>query len=183
MLTFGSLFAGIGGFDLGFERAGMKCKWQVEIDEYARRVLEKHWPDVPRYEDIKTITELPYVDVVCGGFPCQDISVAGKGKGIIEGKRSSLWFEMLRIIRLVGPKYVVVENVPALYQRGLDVVLKGLAESGYDAEWNCLRASDVGAPHRRERMFIIAYANGERCNYGAPDRFRRYFLYNEGGGL
>lgn len=161
MLTFGSLFAGIGGFDLGFERAGMKCKWQVEIDEYARRVLEKHWPDVQRFGDIRSIRKgaLGHVDVICGGFPCQDISSAGKKTGIT-GEKSSLWFEMLRIIRLVRPKYVVVENSSALYERGLDTVLAGMAASGYDAEWQVLPASAFGASHERERTYVIAYADG-----------------------
>lgn len=168
MLTFGSLFAGIGGFDLGFERAGMKCKWQVELDEYARRVLEKHWPDVPRYGDIRTITELPYVDVVGGGFPCQDITHAGKGAGI-HGAKSSLWFEMLRIIRMVRPPYVVVENSSALCEKGLDTVLAGLAESGYNAEWQVLPSSAFGASHERERTFLVAYSDsfgrqGILCN-------------------
>ena len=149
------IFSGLG------LRYGMKCKWQVELDEYARRVLEKHWPDVPRYGDIRTITELPYVDVVGGGFPCQDITHAGKGAGI-HGAKSSLWFEMLRIIRMVRPPYVVVENSSALCERGLDTVLAGLASSGYDAEWQRLPASAFGASHERERTYVIAYADGLR---------------------
>jgi DNA (cytosine-5)-methyltransferase 1 len=153
-LTFGSLFAGIGGFDLGLERAGMTCKWQVEIDDYATNILEKHWPEVPRYRDIRDITELPSADLICGGFPCTDISYAGKGAGIT-GSQSSLWFEMLRIIRLVRPRYVLVENVPALLGRGMGVVLGDLSESGYDAEWDCIPAAALGAPHRRDRVFII----------------------------
>lgn len=159
MLTFGSLFAGIGGFDLGFERAGMKCVWQVEIDEYARAVLKKHWPDARQYADIREVAELDYVDIVAGGFPCQDISKSGKGAGL-DGARSSLWFEMLRIIREVRPRYVVVENVSALYVRGINRVLAGLAEVGYDAEWVCIRASAFGAWHMRNRAFIVAYPYG-----------------------
>jgi DNA (cytosine-5)-methyltransferase 1 len=157
-LTFGSLFAGIGGFDLGLERAGMICKWQVEIDEYCQKVLAKHWPDVQRYGDIQKVFALRKVDLICGGFPCQDISYAGKGAGI-EGARSGLWSEYARIIRLVRPRYVLVENVPALLGRGIGVVLGDLAESGYDAEWDCIPAAAVGAPHRRERVWIVAHTD------------------------
>ena len=159
--TVGSLFAGIGGFDLGFERAGFQIRFQVEIDEYCRKVLEKHWPDVRRYGDIRTVTSLPYVDVICGGFPCQDISNAGKREGI-DGERSSLWGEMLRCIRLVRPRYVVVENVAALLGRGMGRVLGDLSACGYDAEWDCIPASAVGAPHRRDRVWIVAYAGSPR---------------------
>lgn len=164
MLTFGSLFAGIGGFDLGLERAGMKCLWQVENNEYCNRVLEKHWPEVRRYGDIKAIREgeLGYVDVICGGFPCQDISKAGRQAGL-KGEKSSLWFEMLRVIRMVKPKYAIVENVPALGYNGLDTVLAGLASCGYNAEWNCIPACAVGAHHRRDRLFIIAYTDDRRA--------------------
>jgi len=159
-LTFGSLFAGIGGFDLGLERAGMVCKWQVEIDPYARRVLEKHWPAVPKWDDVRTFPPNGnwLVDVICGGFPCQDISVAGKGAGI-DGERSGLWSEYVRIIRLLRPRFVIVENVPSLTFRGLDRVLGDLAESGFDAEWDCLSASRFGMPHQRERLFILAYSS------------------------
>ncbi len=106
-MKFGSLFAGIGGFDLGLERAGMECRWQVEIDDYATKVLEKHWPDVKRYRDIRDVNDLEWVDLICGGFPCQDISYAGKGAGI-EGARSGLWSEYARIIRLVRPRFTEV---------------------------------------------------------------------------
>jgi len=166
-LTFGSLFAGIGGFDLGFERAGLRCKWQVEINEFCRKVLAKHWPNVRRHDDVKTFppegSDLDEwrVDVICGGFPCQDISVAGRGAGI-EGERSGLWSEYSRIVRLLRPRFVVVENVPALLGRGLHRVLGDLAACGYDAEWDCLPAAAVGAPHLRERVFIVAHADRER---------------------
>ena len=118
-LTFGSLFAGIGGFDLGLERAGMVCKWQVEIDEYATRVLEKHWPTVRRWNDVRTFPPEGdwNVDVICGGFPCQDISVAGKGAGLA-GARSGLWYEFARIIRHIRPRWVIVENVRAFTKNG-----------------------------------------------------------------
>lgn len=155
-LTCGSLFAGIGGFDLGFERAGIKTIWQVEIDEYCRRVLARHFPDARRYHNIRRVKRLAAVDIIAGGFPCQDISNAGNREGI-RGKRSGLWSEYLRIIRLVRPRYVVVENVAALLNRGIDVVLGDLAESGFDAEWDVLPACAFGAPHIRERIWLVAY--------------------------
>ncbi len=159
-LTFGSLFAGIGGMDLGLERAGMKCAWQVEINPYAQRVLAKHWPDVPKFDDVRQVgmAQLGYVDLIAGGFPCQDISNAGKQAGI-DGERSGLWSEFARIIREVRPRFVLVENVAALLGRGLGRVLGDLAASGFDAEWDCIPASALGAPHRRDRLFIFAHAN------------------------
>ena len=160
-LTFGSLFAGIGGIDLGFERAGLVCKWQVEIDDYATRVLAKHWPNVRRHNDVCTwpAAGAERVDVIAGGFPCQDISYAGKGAGL-QGARSGLFYEAIRIIREMGPRFVVLENVSALLTRGLDSVLGTLASLGYDAEWDCIEASSFGAPQRRERVFVMAYPNG-----------------------
>ena len=164
-LTFGSLFAGIGGFDLGFERAGMVCKWQVEIDDYAQRVLAKHWPDVRRRDDVRTFPPAPAsdwrVDVICGGFPCQDISNCGHKVGI-DGERSGLWRDMHRIVGVLRPKFVVVENVAALASRGIGRVLGDLAEIGFDAEWETISACAFGAPHARERLFVIAYAEGSR---------------------
>lgn len=162
-LTFGSLFAGIGGMDLGLERAGMQCRWQVEIDDYATKVLAKHWPTVPRFRDVRDVGAgcLERVDLIAGGFPCQDISVAGKGAGIA-GKRSWLWAEYARIIGELRPRFVLVENVPALRSRGLGRVLGDLASLGYDTEWDCIPAAAVGAPHLRDRIWIVAYASGSR---------------------
>ena len=159
-ITFGSLFAGIGGFDLGFERAGMVCKWQVEIDDYATRVLTKHWPHVHRERDIRQCGphNLQRVDVICGGFPCQDISYAGHGAGL-DGERSGLFFEAIRVVRQLKPRIVVLENVAALLTRGLDRVVGTLAEIGYDSEWHCIPACYVGAPHIRDRVFVVAYSN------------------------
>ena len=166
-ITFGSLFAGIGGFDLGFERAGMVCKWQVEIDDYANRVLAKHWPNVHRERDIRSAGRhnLERVDVICGGFPCQDISYAGQGAGL-DGERSGLFFEAIRVVRELRPRVVVLENVAALLTRGLDRVLGTLAEIGFDAEWHCIPASAVGAPHIRDRVFVLAYSS----SYGDSER-------------
>lgn len=162
-MKFGSLFAGIGGMDLGFERAGMECTWQVEIDDYATKVLEKHWPHVHRERDVKNVGRhnLEKVDVIAAGFPCQDISYAGQGAGI-DGERSGLFFEAIRVVCELRPRVVVLENVAALLTRGLDRVLGTLAEVGYDSEWHCIPARYVGAPHIRDRVFVLAYANGER---------------------
>ena len=162
-ITFGSLFAGIGGFDLGFERAGMTCKWQVEIDDHATRVLAKHWPHVHRERDVRECGKhnLQPVDVICGGFPCQDISYAGLGAGL-DGERSGLFFEAIRVVRQLKPKVVVLENVAALLTRGLDRVLGTLAAVGYDAEWHCIPAAAIGAPHLRERYFVVGYSDKQR---------------------
>ena len=161
-MRFGSLFAGIGGMDRGLESSGMSCCWQVENDPHAVRVLEKHWPNVERFEDVRTVGKynLRQVDLICGGFPCQDLSFAGKGAGL-NGKRSGLWFEFLRIICELRPRYVIVENVPAILVRGMDTVLGGLAGIGYDAEWDCLSAREFGADHLRRRIFIVAYPNSQ----------------------
>lgn len=176
-MNFGSLFAGIGGLDLGLERAGMTCKWQVEIDDYATRVLAKHWPNVPRYRDVREVGKhnLEPVDLICGGFPCQDISNAGKRAGI-DGERSGLWSEYFRIVCELRPRYVLVENVAALLERGIGRVLGDLATGGYDAEWECLPASAIGASHLRDRVYIVAHsprivrnemqAHAVRCEQG-----------------
>jgi DNA (cytosine-5)-methyltransferase 1 len=156
------LFSGIGGFSIGLERAGMRTVAFCEIDPYCRKVLARHWPGVPCHDDVTTLTvgQLPAgIDVICGGFPCQDISHAGKGAGIT-GERSGLWKEYARIIGEVRPRYVIVENVAALLSRGLADVLGDLAAIGYDAEWHCIPASAVGAPHRRDRIWIVAYPGG-----------------------
>ena len=172
MLTFGELFAGIGGFSLGLERAGMKCKWQVEIEPYARAVLKKHWPEVPKHDDVRTFPpQGDYsVDLICGGFPCQDISLAGKGAGL-SGARSGLWYEFARIIGGIRPRYVVVENVAALATRGLDAVVGTLSTLGYDAEWHVIPACAVGAPHRRERLWIVGVCcrDGAKANASRSD--------------
>jgi len=161
-MRYGSLFSGIGGIDLGFDRAGMECIWQVEIDDYASKVLAKHWPKVHREKDIRECGShnLEWVNVVAGGFPCQDISYAGRGAGL-DGERSGLFFEAVRVVRELQPRFVVLENVAALLTRGLDRVLGTLAEIGYDAEWHCIPAAYVGAPHIRDRVFVLAYANSQ----------------------
>jgi len=172
-MTFGSLFAGIGGFDLGFERAGHTCLWQVEKDEWCRSKLAKHWPNVKRYGDIHDVGKhnLSTVDIICGGFPCQDVSVAGNRAGIKDGTRSGLWAEYNRIICELRPRYVVVENVPGLRSNGMGRVLGDLAASGYDARWYMLSAKDVGAPHLRKRVFIVADTKSKQRN-GSEDNAR-----------
>jgi DNA (cytosine-5)-methyltransferase 1 len=158
------LFSGIGGFSIGLERAGMRTVAFCEANAYARAVLAKHWPGVPCYPDVRELSAAQLradgisVDVICGGFPCQDISTAGSGAGL-DGERSGLWFEYARLIGEIRPRYIVVENVAALLSRGLERVLGSLASLGYDAEWHCIPASAVGAPHRRDRIWIVAYAD------------------------
>lgn len=200
VLTVGSLFSGIGGLDLGLERTGrFKVAWQVEIDPFCKRVLAKHWPNVTRHDDVCSVGShnLSTVDLLVGGFPCQDISYAGNQVGIT-GERSGLWKEFLRIICELRPRFVLIENVKALlsggdwnetcsctseptmvcssckqgdlgnstennvYQSWMGVVLGDLAEAGYDAEWHVLSAAQFGAPHLRERVFIVAHSTDGR---------------------
>lgn len=162
------LFSGIGGFSLGLERAGgFETVAFCEIEPYCRRVLAKHWPEIPIYDDVRKLTAAKLaadglaVDVICGGFPCQDISLAGKGAGLA-GERSGLWRDYARLIGELRPQFVIVENVAALLSRGLGDVLGDLAAIGYDAEWTALPASRIGAPHHRDRLWIVAYASGAR---------------------
>jgi DNA (cytosine-5)-methyltransferase 1 len=162
------LFSGIGGFSLGLERAGMETVAFCEIEPFPRAVLAKHWPEVPCYDDVRTLSAermaadgVGPVDVICGGFPCQDISPAGRGAGI-DGPRSGLWAEFSRLVGEIRPSYVVVENSSALLGRGIDRVLGDLATHGYDAEWDCIPACYVGAPHLRDRAWIVAYPEGSQ---------------------
>jgi DNA (cytosine-5)-methyltransferase 1 len=173
MLQTLDLFAGIGGFALGLERTGgFKTVAFCEIEPYPRAVLAKHWPGVKQYDDVRTLTGARLgtdgiaVDVITGGFPCQDISKAGKQAGISDDTRSGLWSEIARLVGEIRPRYVIVENVSALLsgpseRRGgwFGRVLGDLAEIGYDAEWHCIPASYVGAPHRRDRVWIVAHAD------------------------
>ena len=188
------LFAGIGGFSLGLERTGgFSTSAFCEIDEKCRKVLRKHWQDVPIYEDVTELSiERLEADgtvptVITGGFPCQDISLAGKGKGII-GERSGLWSEMFRLIRDVRPAWAIAENVSALRSKGLALVLQNFSEIGYCAEWHCIPASAIGAPHQRDRIWIIARPNPDRGRltefgkpHGEPDQKGTPFGDNLGG--
>ena len=157
--TIGSLFSGIGGLDIATEAIfGGEVVWHSEVDPYACHVLRQWWPGVPNLGNIQAVRHFPPASVLSGGFPCQDISSAGTREGL-RGRRSGLWSEFVRAIRDVGPDFVVVENVGQLRARGLDQVLAQLAQAGFDAEWTSVRAANVGAPHRRERVFILAYAD------------------------
>jgi len=155
-------FAGIGGFSYAAHElvGGFETTQFVEIDPFCQKVLKKHFPKVPCHDDIKTFTAYPgQYDVITGGFPCQDISVAGRREGITDQTRSGLFYELIRVIRLVRPKFVVMENVAAILNNGLDIVLGELSEAGYDAEWSIISASSLGASHRRSRWWCVAYTN------------------------
>jgi DNA (cytosine-5)-methyltransferase 1 len=157
MKTCIDLFSGIGGFTLGMQWAGgWRTVQFVERDPFCQSVLRKHWPEVPIHDDITTFDGFR-ADAVVGGFPCQDISFAGKGAGLA-GARSGLWWEMHRVIAQARPRWCIIENVPALRSRGLDTVLRSLDSIGFDAEWHCVPAAAIGARHRRDRIWIVAYA-------------------------
>jgi len=193
------IFSGIGGFSLGLERAGMRTVAFCEQEPYCRAVLRRHWPNVPIYQDVRELTAARLsadgirVDAICGGFPCQDISQAGRGAGIA-GRRSGLWSEYRRLIGECGPAWAIIENSPALRSRGLDQVLRELSALGYDAEWHCIPASAIGAPHQRDRIWIMAYPSGRTggqegpylswpCNWFlAPAPFKRGAWGPRGGG-
>ena len=166
------LFSGIGGFSLGLERTGgFETVAFCEIEEFPRRVLAKHWPKVPCYHDVRELTadvlrrDGISVDVITGGFPCQDLSASGKQGGISAG-RSGLWSEIVRLLGELGPEFAIIENVTNLLAGGggrwFATVLSDLASVGYDAEWNCIEAANVGLPHGRDRVWILAYPNGKR---------------------
>jgi DNA (cytosine-5)-methyltransferase 1 len=171
-VNFLSLFSGIGGLDLGLDRAGMTCVGQVEIDPFCQRVLARHWPEVPRHDDVRTAVQWWWsaprsrVDVIAGGFPCQDVSDAGDRAGI-EGQRSGLWTHFAAAVRDLRPAHVIVENTPGLLARGMGRVIGDLAGLGYDTEWDCVPAAAVGAPQLRARIWILAHTRGERDE--APD--------------
>jgi DNA (cytosine-5)-methyltransferase 1 len=155
------LFSGIGGFALAASWVWadrLELVGFCEIDPYCQQVLANRWPKVPIFEDIKQLSadQFQDIDLITGGFPCQDISVAGQGRGL-EGERSGLWFEMLRLIGRIRPRYALIENVPMLIHRGLGRVLCDLTQVGYDAEWQVISAADVGAPHLRQRIWVVAY--------------------------
>ena len=166
------LFSGIGGFSLGLERTGgFTTVAFCEIEDYPRRVLEKHWPGVPIYHDVRDLTGARLaadgiaVDVICGGFPCQDVSSSGSRTGLA-GKKSGLWREYARLVRELGPRFIIVENVADLLHRGIGDVLGELVEAGYDAEWSCVPASCAGLPQTRDRVWIVAYPRCGRRKTG-----------------
>ena len=158
------LFSGIGGLKVAQEMVGgFETTQFVENDPYCQKVLKKHWPHIPIHDDIRTFTAEPFqFDAVCGGFPCQDISTAGRGKGITEESRSGLFYELMRVVRMVRPRYVILENVAAILNNGLDIVLGELSEAGYDAEWAVISASSLGACRQSSRWWLVAYPNSNR---------------------
>ena len=162
MLTVGSLFSGIGGLDLGLERAGMKVIWQSEIDPYACRVLKKHWPEVPNLGDIKQVewADIARPDVLCGGYPCQPFSLAGKRQG--EEDSRHLWPWVRHALSVLRPQYAILENVRGHLSLGGPTVIGEIAALGYCVEWRVISAASVGANHRRDRVFIVAYPDGYR---------------------
>lgn len=186
-MKIGSLFSGYGGLDLAVSRVfDAEVVWHCELEDAPSKVLDAHWPGVPNYRDVSKVdfTQVEPVDILTGGFPCQDLSVAGKRKGLTDGTRSNLWFEFHRAIVELQPKFVVIENVRGLLSgkaaselelaesgmgfdgskpvlRAMGAVAGSLAEVGYDCKWVTVRASDAGAPHRRERVFVLATPNTE----------------------
>lgn len=196
-LTVLDLFSGVGGFSLGLEKTGgFETVAFCEKDETCRKVLRKHWPRHAIFQDVETLTykelksvskyandawdlgllenppspRIKKIDVICGGFPCQDISVGGRKKGIINGARSSLWKQYKRLIDEIKPRYAIIENVERLRKNGLGVVLSDLFEIGYDAEWHCVTARRFGLPHQRDRAWIIAYPRVKRCHERAREK-------------
>ena len=172
-----SLFSGIGGLDLGLQRAGMTIVGQVEIDPWCRKILAKHWPEVPRHDDVRTAVDWwradtrPAVDLVAGGVPCQPVSVAGKG--LAQADARWLWPATIDAIGVLRPRYALLENVTGLLARGMGDVLGQLAAIGYDAEWDCIPASAVGAPHQRDRVWIVAHPASPRHAPGTPGTGRQ----------
>lgn len=170
-----SLFSGIGGIDLGLERAGMRIVGQVEIDPWCRGVLAQHWTKVPQHDDVRTCVtwwkakERPYVHLIVAGFPCQPVSLAGTRQGVEDHRW--LWPATADTLRALRPPWVLLENVPGLLQREFSEVVGTLSTLGYDAEWDCLPASAFGAPHRRDRLFVVAHADlQQRGGQGRPGR-------------
>lgn len=186
MIKIGSLFSGIGGFELGLERAipGAETIWQVEQNAFCQKVLSKHWPKAKIYNDVKNITKenVEPVEILIGGFPCQSISVAGKQRGLEDEKKSGLWWEFHRIISELRPRIVVMENVANVLRLGGLDILGSLAEIGYDAEWTIISAKDMGACHLRKRWFCVAYPNTRRADHTISTRRKESSLQTVGNG-
>jgi DNA (cytosine-5)-methyltransferase 1 len=168
------LFSGIGGFSIGLEKVGFETVAFCEIEPYCQAVIRKHWPDTPIYNDVRSVNADRLaadghdgIDVITAGFPCQDISIAGHGAGL-DGERSGLWSEVARIVGEIRPRWVMLENVAALLGRGMGRVIGDLAAIGYDAQWEVISASAVGAPHRRQRVWIVAHDRRKRRQGVAP---------------
>jgi DNA (cytosine-5)-methyltransferase 1 len=185
MLTVGSTFTGVGGADLGLERAGFSVAWQCELDAWKRSVLAAHWPTVPIHDDITTLHDPPPVDLMIGGFPCQDLSVAGKRKGF-NGERSILAFQFLRVAESVAPRWIILENVPGLLtsNRGRDFarLVDEMVGCGYGVAWRILDARYFGVPQRRRRVFLAARRADALVDSGAASRLALRALWEGGGG-
>lgn len=180
-MKLGSLFSGIGGLDLGLERTlGCEIEWACEADSHCRGVLAARWPEAALHDDVRGLVPAP-CDVICGGFPCQDVSLAGKGAGLA-GERSGLWYEMLRVVGIVRPMFVVIENVGALVKRGLATVAEGLAGLGYAVEWQTITALSVGALHIRSRVFVVAHRMANVGVFRDPGVVERTFAAHRAPG-
>ena len=174
-MTHGSLFSGIGGFDLAAQQAGFENIFNCEIIEYNRKILKKNFPNAKQYEDITKFDAREYkdkIDVLSGGFPCQDVSCANThNRQGIRGGRTGLWKEYARVVGEISPKYIIFENSPMLLVSGFEQVLCDLYKLRYDVEWRCFYASDFGFPHYRKRLYGVAYSNSERCSYNTKQDF------------
>jgi DNA (cytosine-5)-methyltransferase 1 len=168
-VRFASFFAGIGGFDLGFEKAGMKCVFQCEIDEYAQTILKKHWPEVPLHGDIKNLLPsiIPAADIWCAGWPCQDLSHANTNREGLSGERSGLFYNFMDLAKEVLPAWIIMENVPGLlsaeHGTALETVIDTMEENGYLGGWFSCNISDAGIPHNRDRVFFVASYRSDRA--------------------
>ena len=187
-ITILDTFAGIGGFSYAADKlvGGFKTTQFIEINPFCQKILNKHWPTIPIHDDIKTFTAgIGQFDCITGGFPCQDLSVAGRQAGITKESRSGLFYELMRVIRMVRPRFVVMENVAAILNNGLDIVLGELSQAGYDAEWAVISASSLGAAHRRSRWWCVAYTDSFGCGRGNSERCsiqeRTFFSGKQGG--
>jgi DNA (cytosine-5)-methyltransferase 1 len=156
-MTHGSLFSGIGGFELGAQMAGIETIWNCEIEEFQRNVLKKKFPKTKQYNDIRELHKPEQVDIISGGFPCQDISIANRNARGIIGERSGLWTEMFRVVCETKPKYLIIENSPMLLKRGFEYILHDISKIGYDAEWQVLSSAEFGYFHNRKRLYVVAY--------------------------
>ena len=179
-------FAGIGGFSYAAERlvGGFKTTQFIEIEPFCQKILNKHWPEVPIHDDITTFTAEPFsFDVITGGFPCQSISTAGKGEGITETSKSGLWFQLIKTIRMVRPKYFVLENVSAILNNGLGIVLRDIYETGnYECQWCCIPSSSIGACHQRDRWFLLGISTDPN-HYGSSSTKESRSIEKTDGGF
>lgn len=187
--AFGSLFAGIGGLDLGLERAGWRCAWQIEKERNCKDVLAKHWPGVTRYGDIGSVdfSGVPHVELICGGFPCQPFSLSGQRKG--DADERWLWPWFFKAVSEVGPEIVLLENVPGLLSmvREFGEILRDLASLGMHVWWDCLPASAFGAYHERDRLFLLAFHARQRrdawCDLAQGGKWRAQLEHRRLSGL